>query len=58
MLENYDPVTSEQLKDYAIRASQQKEKFATREILSTELKFNKMLQQTIQEPISGTRFVI
>ena len=53
MLENYDPITPEQLKDYAIRASQRKEKFATREILSTELKFNKMLQQTIQEPISG-----
>lgn len=53
MLENYDPVTLEQLKDYAIRASQRKERFATKEIFSTELKFNKMLQQTIQEPISG-----
>ena len=57
MLENYDPVTLEQLKDYAIRASQRKERFATKEIFSTELKFNKMLQQTIQEPISGAWFV-
>lgn len=39
MLENYDPVTAEQLRDCAINFNQKKKKIANSEMCSMELKF-------------------